>query len=102
MNFDDESRTRILVDVKLDNDPTGQAIDYKVDGTWYACTWLGSPILVDGKWYQTARTVKWFCGPAATSQAGDVVLTLGRHYTETRLNGDDTIVAASSPIDIRT
>ena len=103
MNLDDETRTRLFVDVTLDVDPTGSTVELGIDGTWYACDWQDSPAQSGGEWKQTARTSGYFAGPGATAD-GATVLTVSRHATQTRVTwpGGDTIVAASTPIDVRT
>lgn len=101
MRFDDETRTRLFLDMTLDVDPTGSTIEVGVDGTWHACDWQGEPAQKAGRWTQTARTSGYFAGPAA-SPDGATVLTVGRHSTQTRVSwaGGDSLVGASSPIDV--
>ena len=100
MKLNPATRTRLLVDVTLDFDPTGSTVEVSVDGTWYAATWLGSPVAKAGRWTQTARTTGYFAGPTATA-SGAVVLAAGpRHFTRTRVTGTDTLVNESTPIDV--
>jgi hypothetical protein len=101
VKLNDETRTRLLVQMTLSQDPTGSTVELKVDSTWYACTWQGSPVQSAGGWTQTARTTAFFAGPLAIA-SGATVLTLGRHYTETRVSwpAGDTIADESSPIDV--
>lgn len=101
MRLDDETRTRLFVDMTLDVDPTGSTIDLSVDGTWHSCDWQGDPGQAGGKWTQTARTSGYFAGPAATAD-GATVLATGRHLTQTRVTwaGGDTLVEPSTPIDV--
>lgn len=103
MKFDAGTRTRLLVRMELDFDPTGSTVEVKVDGTWYPASWLDSPVQSDGTWKQTARTTGYFAGPEVADPAGAVVLTATpRHYTQTRVtSGSDVITADSDPIDIR-
>ena len=100
MNFDPGTRTRLLVNMTLDFDPTGSTVEVKVDDTWHAATWQGSAVQKGTSWTQTARTTDYFAGPEATA-AGASVLAVGRHPTHTRVtSGSDVIVAKSSPIDV--
>lgn len=108
MRFDTGTRTRLLVDMTLDFDPTGSTIEVDVDGTWYPATWLETPTAQPvsrdyprGKWTQTAQTSEFFAGPAATPD-GATVLIVGRHNTQTRLTlGGEVIVRDSTPIDVQ-
>lgn len=102
MRLDDETRTRLFVDMTLDVDPTGSTIELSIDGTWHSCDWQGTPTQSGGKWAQTARTSGYFAGPGATPD-GATVLTVGRHLTQTRVTwtGGDTLVEPSTPIDIK-
>lgn len=98
MKFNAATRTRLFVDVTCDIDPTGSAVDVKVDDGWHPAEWIGGPVVAAGKWTQTARTVDYFAGPDATP-AGAAVLTFGRHETKARVTkGDDVLVAESSPV----
>lgn len=101
MKLNDETRTRLLVEMTLSQDPAGSTVELKVDSTWYACAWQGSAVQSDGTWTQTARTSAFFAGPLAVA-SGATVLALGRHYTETRVSwpGGDMIAEKSSPIDV--
>lgn len=100
MMFDAGTRTRILLNMSLDFDPTGSTVEVKVDSTWYPATWLGSPVLAAGKWTQVARTTAYFAGPEATA-SGATVLAAGRHPTQTRVtSGSDILVADSSFVDV--
>ena len=99
MKLNPASRSRLLIDVTLDFDPTGSTVEVSVDGTWYPATWQGTVTASMGKWTQTARTTGFFAGPTATP-AGAVVLALGRHPTRTRVTGTDTLVNESTPIDV--
>lgn len=103
MRLDDETRTRLFVDMTLDVDPTGSTVEVSIDGTWHACDWQGTPASAGGKWTQTARTTGYFAGPTATPD-GAAVLAAGRHLTQTRVSwvGGDSLVEPSSPIDVRT
>ncbi|CAA9241807.1 MAG: hypothetical protein AVDCRST_MAG83-1670 [uncultured Arthrobacter sp.] len=102
MRFDADTRTRLLVDMILDFDPTGSTVEIQVDSTWYPATWIGSPVSASGKWTQTARTTAYFAGPLHATPAGATVLTTGRHSTQTRIvSGGDTIAADSTPIDVK-
>ena len=102
MNLDDETRTRLLVDMTLDADPTGSTLELNIDGAWFPCDWQGAANQSGGKWTQTGRTSGYFLGPAATGTG--TALTVGRHSTQTRVTwpGGDTIVAPSTPIDVKT
>lgn len=101
MKFDAGTRTRLLVRMELDFDPTGSTVEVKVDSTWYPATWQGSAAQANGKWTQTARTTGYFAGPEVASPAGATVLTATRHNTQTRVtSGSDVIVADSTPIDV--
>ena len=100
--FDTGSRTQLLVDMTLDFDPTGSTVEVEVDGTWYAATWIGSPVSASGRWMQTARTTAYFAGPAHAAPAGATVLATGRRYTQTRVTASGTtIVFDSTPIDVK-
>src|SRR5688572_17090163 len=103
MKFDAGTRTRLLVKMELDFDPTGSEVEVKVDSTWHDAEWQGSPVQSAGKWTQTARTTTYFAGPEATA-AGATVLGLvptPRHLTQTRVtSGSDVIVADSTPLDV--
>lgn len=100
MKFDAGTRTRLLVKMELDFDPTGTTVDVKVDDTWHTASWLDTPVQTGSKWTQTARTTDYFAGPEATA-AGATVLTAARHLTQTRVtSGTDVIVADSTPLDV--
>lgn len=103
MRFDAGTRTRILVTMELDFDPTGSTVEVKVDGIWYPATWQGTPVSASGKWTQTARTTGYFAGPevASGSVAGAVVLTGPVIATQTRVTlSGDIIVADANNITI--
>lgn len=101
MRFDSGTRTRLLVDMTLDFDPTSSNIDVQVDDAWAAATWQGSPVSSGGKWTQTARTTEYFAGPDHATPADATVLAKGRHLTQTRVvSGGDTIVKDSEPVDV--
>lgn len=102
MKFDAGTRTRLLVTMTLDFDPTGSTVEVKVDDTWHAATWQGTPTNTGGKWTQTARTTDYFAGPEVAAPGGAVVLAATpRHTTQTRVtSGTDVIVADSTPIDV--
>lgn len=100
MKFDAGTRTRLLVAMTLDFDPTGSEVEVKVDDTWHAATWLATPVSAAGKWKQTARTDNYFAGPEATPN-GATQLTAARHHTQTRITtGADVIVSDSTPLDV--
>lgn len=100
MRFDAGTRTRLLVRMELDFDPTGSTVEVKVDDTWHAAAWLDSPVTSGGKWTQTARTTAYFAGPEAVA-SGATALAAARHLTQTRItSGADVIVADSSPLDV--
>lgn len=101
MKFAAGTRTRLLVTMTLDFDPTGSTVEVSVDGTWHAASWQGSPTNAGGKWTQTARTTDYFAGPDVASPGGATALTLGRHPTQTRVtSGTDIITADATPIDV--
>jgi hypothetical protein len=104
MKFDAGTRTRLLVKMELDFDPSGSTVEVKVDDTWYPATWLDSPVKSGTRWTQTARTTGYFAGPEVSSPAGAVVLAItptSRHLTQTRVtSGSDVIVADSTPLDV--
>lgn len=109
MKFETDTKTRVLADMVLDYDPTGTTVEVKVDSTWYAATWQGSPtsrtITKNGRtwdeWYQTAMTTGYFAGPDVSSPGSAVVLSAGRHPSKTRVTqGQDAITHDSSPIDV--
>jgi hypothetical protein len=101
MRFDRATRTRVLVDMELDVNPTGSTIELFVDGTWRPADWQATPVQLGDKWTQTARSSGFFAGPDATG-TGATVLTPGRHPTKTRvtLATGDTLTADSTPIDV--
>lgn len=97
------TRTRITIDMVLDFDPTGSTLEYKVDATWHPCTWLGSPVQDGARWKQTAVTDDWFAGPGTDDGDDEVVLSLGRHFTQTRVTaGGNEITGRSEPVDVVT
>lgn len=102
MKLNDESRTRITVEMQTSLDPTGTTVELKVDSTWFACSWEGSPVLANGVYTQKARTTGYFAGPAHAAPAGATVLTLGDHATETRVtwSGGDQIVQYAGLIEV--
>jgi hypothetical protein len=101
MKFDAGTRTRLLVKMELDFDPTGSTVEVKVDSTWYPASWLDTPVQSGGTWKQTARTTGYFAGPEVVDPAGATVLTATRHLTQTRVtSGTDVIVADSTPLDV--
>ena len=103
MKMHTATRTRITIDMTLDFDPTGSTLAYKVDTTWHPCTWQGSPTQAGGKWTQAAQTTGYFAGPGHPSPDGATVLSVGRHFTETRVTtatGD--ITARSETVDVVT
>lgn len=101
MRFDDGTKTRLFADVEMDIDPTGSTVEVRVDDTWYAASWLDSPVASGGRWTQTARTSQYFAGPAVSSPGTAVVLESGRHLTETRVTvGGDILTFDSSPVDV--
>jgi hypothetical protein len=101
MRFDRATRTRVLVDMELDTDPTGSTIELWVDGTWLAAEWQATPVQLGDKWTQTARSTGFFAGPDATG-TGATVLASGRHATKTRvtLATGDVLAEDSTPIDV--
>lgn len=98
MKFDAGNRTRILVDLVMDLDPTGSTVELRIDNTWYPATWLGSPVQATpvypatvGKWTQTARSNAYFAGPDA-NQSGATPVAAGRHPMEVRItSGQDVL-----------
>jgi hypothetical protein len=111
LKFNAATRTRLLVDVTLDVDPTGSTVSVQVDGTWYAAAWQGSPVQrnvqVNGvavpRWQQTARTTGYFAGPAHATPAGATVLALGRHAdlkSRVVVDGDDLVNVSPTAIDV--
>lgn len=102
MKFDTGTKTRVIADMTLDIDPTGSTIEVQVDSTWYAASWLGSPVSASGKWTQSAQTTGYFAGPDVASPGSAVVLATGRHLTQTRVTqGSDILVEDSTPIDVK-
>lgn len=100
MKFDAGTRTRLLVKMETDFDPTGSTVEVKVDDTWHAAEWQDTAVEAGGRWKQTARTTDYFAGPEA-SPSGATVLAATRHLTQTRVtSGTDVIVADSSPLDV--
>lgn len=100
MKLHTDTRTRLLVDMTLDVDPTGSTVAIAVDGTWYPATWQGTAVEKSGKWMQTAQTTGYFAGPTATA-SGAVVLSPGRHRTKSKVTvGGDVLVNESSAIDV--
>lgn len=101
MKLNDDTRTRLLVDVVLDVDPAGATLELKIDDTWYPCDWQGAATESGGKWSRAGRTSGYFAGPTVPPD-GAVVLDGPRHLTETRVAwvGGDTIVERSTPIDV--
>ena len=111
MRLDTGSRTRIIIDEVADHDLDGTTIELSVDGTWYPATWdaaatsgrewdpdTGQSVM---RWRRTARTDAYFAGPAAPVGPG-IVLTAGRHLTETRLTaGTEVLVANTEPLDVK-
>lgn len=102
LTFDSGTRTRILVDMVLDFDPTGTTVEYRLDAAWYPATWQGTPVAIPAtssaraKWTQTARTTAYFAGPDA-DQTGATALALGRHEAETRVTSGTDIITWNSP-----
>lgn len=97
MNFDVDTRSRILVDMTLDFDPTGTTVELSIDGTWYAATWQGSPVRVGTDWAQTAQTNLYFAGPDAVA-SGATVLASGDHDQKTRVTNGQQIIAESAGV----
>lgn len=102
MNFDNDTRTRILIPaMRTSFDPSSATIELKIDDTWHAAEWTGAAVASGSAWTRPAQTVAYFAGPNAVA-SGATVLANGRHLTETRVtNGGDIIVAKSSPIDVK-
>ena len=103
--LNDETRTRLLIDMELDTDPTGSTVELKVDGTWYPATWLETPTGGGEVWRQTSRTETFFAGPAVDAPPAEtVVLELGRHLLETRVTftDGDTVTKTAGFIDVVT
>lgn len=109
MKLNRASHTRLLDDLTVTIDPTGSDVELgirQVDGTvtWYPAAWLDTPVKIlddPDTWFQTAQTTDYFAGPDAELTGSPVVLTTGRHLTQTRVSkGQDVIVGASSPIDV--
>lgn len=103
MNLNDETRTRILIDVTdITATPVGSTVSLKIGDTYYAATWQGSPVLdaSTGTYSQTARTTPYFAGPAVPTGdvAGAEVLQLGRYDVEAKVTfaGGD-IIAVGVP-----
>jgi hypothetical protein len=100
MRFDNDTRTRLIADLTLSIDPATSTVEIQVDSTWYPATWQGTAVAASGKWTQTAQTTGYFAGPNAAA-SGAVVLTAGRHPTQTRITkGGDILVHPSTPIDV--
>lgn len=100
MNFDSETRTRLIVTVVTDFDPADATLEVKVDTTWHAATWTGAAVKSSNRWTRVGRTVGYFAGPDATPN-GATVLVKGRHATDTRVTaGGDQIVWPSTPVDV--
>jgi hypothetical protein len=101
--FDDETRSRLILTFRgITQTPVGSTVEVKVDSTWYAATWTGSPTQqADGSYDQAAQTTGFFCGPTATP-SGATVLASGRHQTETRVTfaGGDAVVSPSTVLDV--
>lgn len=100
MKLNDESRVRVLIPMTLSADPTGSTVELKVDATWHAATWQGTPVASGGVWKQTARTTGYFAGTLATA-SGATVLAAGRHPCETRVTwpAGDTVAYPAGSID---
>jgi hypothetical protein len=100
LRFDADGRTRLLIPMVLDIDPTGSLVDVQVDSTWHAAEWIGVPVERNGKWQQIARTTGYFAGPDAVA-GGATVLALGPHRTKTRVSkAGDVLVARSTTIAV--
>lgn len=103
MKFDAGTRTRLLVKMELDFNPTGSTVELKVDSMWHAATWQGAAVKTGSTWEQYARTTDYFAGPEVAAPAGATVLGINpaRHLTQTRVtSGTDVIVADSTPLDV--
>ena len=97
MKFDAGTRTRILVDVTAEIDPTDSTVEVRVDDTWHPATWLDEPVESRSAanarttWKQTARTDTYFAGPDAAA-GGATVLALGRYPMEVRVTSGQDIL----------
>lgn len=104
MRIDDQTRTRITVEMRLTVDPTGSEVELQVDEDWYPCAWLEDPVEDEGGvWTRTARTTTYFAGPEHEDPSGAEVLTIGVHPTQTKVTwlGGDEIVAHAGNIVVR-
>jgi hypothetical protein len=101
MRFDRATRTRVLVDMELDVNPTDSTIEIWVDGAWHAAEWQNMPVQLGDKWTQTARSTQFF-GGYAVDNISTVLLAEGRHPTKTRvtLATGDVLAEDSTPIDV--
>lgn len=105
MKFDAGKRTRIYVDLIVGIDPDGSTVELRVDGTWYAATWLATATTttIEGRtaWLQTALTTGYFAGPDATA-SGATVVTLGNHPMEARVtSGQDILTVNLDPMTVK-
>jgi hypothetical protein len=101
MRFDRATRTRVLIDMELDVNPTGSTVEVYVDGTWHPADWQDTPVQLGDKWTQTARTTQFF-GGYDVDNLNTVLLAAGRHATRTRvtLASGDLLAEDSTPIDV--
>jgi hypothetical protein len=98
MRWNAATRTRLLIDMTLDIDPTDSTVEVQVGEVWYPATWLEEPVTRGQTWAQTARTDAYFAGPDATA-TGATVLAAGSHATATRIvKGGDELVADAERI----
>lgn len=98
LQFDAATRTRLLIPMSLDIDPTGSTPEIKVDTIWHPAEWIGLPTQTGGRWFQTARTTGYFAGPQVVAPAGATVLAVGPHNTKTRVSKGADILAAQSTV----
>lgn len=98
LRFDSATRTRLLLPMYLDIDPTGSAVEVKVGSIWYPAEWIDSPLRKGNAWTQVARTLGYFAGPNVVSPAGATVFSLGPHTTKTRVVKEADILAAESTV----
>lgn len=100
VKLDNETRAQITLTVTTSFDPTDSTVELGIDDAWYDATWTAAAVESDGKWTRQALTDDHFAGPDAGAVVG-IVLTSGRHLTQTRVTSSvGEVVAPSTPIDV--
>ena len=100
MNLDDDAKLYLYWDAVLSFDPTTSTAELQINNVRYPMTWLGTPVFINGKWYQTAKTNQLFRGSSADDANSPVALPPGRYTIEPIVSIGSQIVSCQLIEDV--